>query len=984
MARYTYEFVHIGCVQHEIWFNRLRSILYAVDPNAFASLAILNRKWRRISDSSLLYAHHLARCPSFAVTQEPVSYAEGLQSLKRKLLSEARRNMFEIFLRPRRTLVKLISTSMSSSTAFPQGEAFRFSFSVSGQMILCISSSRIVVLDVTTESPTVRHELKTSRRPLDATILDDGSLLAVVSSRHQINVYTLSNEEPKLIQCLVLNDTPRALALSPSGGVLAIAYDDKIEVQALGEGVLTTDRRAVRCNGIDSIAFSSDGFMLLGSSASHQTRTVVSVAVPFYTGTDDDTSPSDAQVQMWTTQILFPDKIAGYTRACLLPLHGEGEDDWILGYDEQIKAFRAIRNNNANSGAIYFVGPVLENRAQEASPTIFPTVGNEGKLVALGFQDNGLWIYGVPDHLDVASPTNQTNGADSASDHAPTPSVETQSIPQDNRARLQQTISEPKILVSGHKMSDIPGITAARWIRYSHSTMNQVSKGLRLVTVAPGGVRPPTIGEEDVPVDGGRVLLLDFGRSAKDGEMVELSIEVGETQPKILKEPNSSMDTEVELERRRTRLHRGNTAPPRRSRNAARESFPSAVSNNQKLWPRHRRNSSHITGLPNNTTPNGASPLINPPSNNTQAPLHRAATAAATSRPRYNPPFPSDTQRRIPQIPHESDADNWIPPPPPYTREPEVPLPDHLRRTLLPVPTEPVQRTQDIPARVRRAQTTRFQAEVQANPSRSLPVLHRLNTITARVRRRDPETDDSVREQRTVPERTREGSFQTPQRPNASTTPTAPPPQTPRAQQAPVSANITHISPRMNPIPSSPPVSPRSRGPRRRVQTTSTTPSSQTDHVVSQAMAHNLMEPQPIVPNPGQQQQEEEETPTINHYPFSLSSPNLRVQRPQQNTYASEEIPPTPTARRTWYQRAPGRSQSQDIGQITTPETPTPGLYIPMIPPMHRRASTDPTLSTRSPSSAAANENWRRRIEEWNERTIHETSKKNRSKCAVM
>lgn len=145
------------------------------------------------------------------------------------------------------------------------------------------------------------------------------------------------------------------------------------------------------------------------------------------------------------------------------------------------------------------------------------------------------------------------------------------------------------------------------------------------------------------------------------------------------------------------------------------------------------------------------------------------------------------------------------------------------------------------------------------------------------------------------------------------------------------------------------------------------------------------MEPQPIVPNPGQQQQEEEETPTINHYPFSLSSPNLRVQRPQNNIYAPEEVPLTPTARRTWYQRAPnGRSQSQDIGQATTPATPTPGLYIPMVPPMHRRASTDPTLSTRSPSSAAANENWRRRIEEWNERTIHETSKKNRSKCVVM
>lgn len=246
---------------------------------------------------------------------------------------------------------------MSSSTASPQGEAFRFSFSVSGQMILCLSSSRIVVLDVSTESPIVRHELKTTRRPLDATILDDGSLLAVISSKHQINIYTLTDQESQLIQCLALNDTPRALALSPTGGVLGIAYDDRIEVQAIGEGVLTTDRRAVRCSGVDSIAFSSDGFMLLGSSSNSRTSAVVSITVPFYTGTEDDTSPNDAQVRMWTTQILFPNILRGYTRACLLPLHGDGEDDWVLGYEAQNKAFRAVRISNTNSGTVYFENP---------------------------------------------------------------------------------------------------------------------------------------------------------------------------------------------------------------------------------------------------------------------------------------------------------------------------------------------------------------------------------------------------------------------------------------------------------------------------------------------------------------------------------------------------------------------------------------------------------------------------------------------------
>lgn len=975
--------IHTGCVQSEIWFNRYRSIFYTVDPNAFASLALLNRKWRRISDSPTLYAHHLARCPSFSVARGHVSRSDGLESLKRRFFTEARRNTFDAFFRPRETLIKLISNSMSSSTAFPQGEAFRFSFSVSGQMILCISSSRIVVLDVSTESPVVRHELKTSRRPLDATILDDGSLVAVVSSSHQINIYTLSNEESKLIQCLVLNDTPRALALAPTGGVLAIAYDDRIEMQTLGEGVLTTDRRAVRCNGVDSIAFSSDGFMLLGSSTTSERRTVVSVTVPFFTGTEDDTSPSDAQVRMWTTQILFPDTIEGYTRACLFPLLGE--DDWILGYDEQIGAFKAIRANNASSGATYFLGPLSENGLQELSPTMIPTADSKGELVALGFQDGGIWVYGVPCPFDDALSGGQTHGI--VSDHAPTRPIDTQSIPRDNRLRLQQTLKKPNVLIDGHKMSDIPGITAARWVRYSHSTVDPVPKGLRLVAVAPGGVQPPTIGEEDVPVDGGRVLLLDFGRSTEDGEMIEMNIELGEAEPKILKEPNASMDTEVELERRRTRLHSGNTTAPRRLRSAGtRESYPAASSGtSQKLWPRHRRNSSY-SSFSNNPGPNGPTPET--PYNNNQPrsrdTLHRVATAAAsTTRGRHYP-------RHINfQIPHESDADSWAPPPPPYTREPDAPLPEHLRRTLLPVSTEPVRRVEDASSRVRRSQSTRLESMVQDDPSRARPTLHRLNTITgsrlaARMRRliREPESSGPYMGQRHTLQYIREGTLgHSPQSPEGPT-------ETPisHLQQAPAIpgealANTPQAMPQPNPVSTSPPVSPRTTDPTF-VQPLST-PSNQTEHLVSQAMAYNLMESQSPMPNA-----EAPEAAMPTHYPFSFSSPNLRVRErrqeqerePRHNPQpGTDAVPLTPTERRTWYQRVPnGRSRSQDLRQVTTPN-PNPGIAT-----LNRRVSTDPTLSTRTPSSAAANENWRRRIEEWNEQTIYETSKKNRNKCEIM
>ncbi|GES66090.1 F-box domain protein [Aspergillus terreus] len=689
---------------HRLPRTVIENILYIVDANTFASLALLNRKWRRISDSSSLYAHQLSRCPSYALTQKATSASPGaahtndLARLKRDFLAEIRRNAFEVFLRPRTTLIKLISTSMSSSTAFPQGEAFRFSFSPNSLLILCLSSSRIVVLDVTSDPAVVRHELKTWRRPLHATILDDGSILAIASSSHQVNIYSLSNDEARHIQDLKLTDVPQALALSPTGGVLAIAYSDRIEVQAIGETALVTERRAVRCAGVNSMSFSPDGVMLLGSCEDAQHAGLVTISVPFFTEPDAESSPRDAQIRMWTTQILFPDIIQGYSHACLLPLHTEGDGNWILGFDKEVAAFRAVGAGNINSGTVYFTSPIAENGLEESAPNMPPTVDCTGELAALGFHESGIWIYGIPDRLDIA-PVSTQSAASEIVTGEPSDSEATTFTdpPQDNLTRLQESITRPKMIISGHKLSDMSGVTAIRWVGDSNLMVGH----RRLVAVAPGGVRPPTIGDEDVPVDGGRVLLLDFKRSTNNGSLTEMSIEIGEAQPKMLHEPNSSLDTEVELERRRTRLHRRNDNLRMRG---ARESYPAATSIAQTHSFQRRRNSSVLSTSSNGLGEDETLQGLDMPYDNTQPrsrdTLRRAATAAAASRGRYNPRYRDESRRiydsrAVPpifQIPHESDADNWVPPPPPYSREPDAPLPEHLRRTLLPSRTEPVQR----------------------------------------------------------------------------------------------------------------------------------------------------------------------------------------------------------------------------------------------------------------------------------------------------
>ncbi|KAJ5095738.1 hypothetical protein NUU61_005094 [Penicillium alfredii] len=851
----------------------IERILYVADANTFASLALLSRAWRHASDSPSLYAYHLSRCPSLSWTSGSIaaSAETDLQILKRQFIEEVRRNAFDVFMRPRRTLVRLISSSMSSSTAFPQGEVFRFSFSAKGQLVLCISSSRIVVLSVVTDPVTVKHELKTRRRPLGATIRDDGSLLAVLSSSHRVNIYRLSDDEAKHIQTITLNDAPRDLKFSPAGSVLALSFEDSIEVHAVGESALATDRRAVRCLRVDALTFSSDSSMLLGSPSAPDQNGIVTITAPFYTETGTDASPEEVQMRMWTTQILFPETISGFTHACLVSGHEESEDSWILAYDRQLAAFRAIQMNNADAGVVYFASPFLREESREMQPNMTPATDDAGELVALGFQNSELWIYGVPGRLDppVTSSNAGTRNEISGSHHSRSP--------RDNLAQLQKIVQHPKFLIRGRRVTDMAGITTAQWV---------TSPNRRLVAVAPGGVRPQIFGEEDVPVDGGRMLLLDFERSTRDGETHELDIEVGETAPKMLLEPNSSMDTEVELERRRTRLHRGDTDIAALAHRMSRPPLPEISRTASTAIPHLRRNSMAISpdemGHPDLPYDN-----LQPRSRDT---LHRSATAAAATRERYDPRYRNNPSRR--HIPHESDADNWIPPPPPYTRNADQPLPTHLQETLL--PRRPIECSNDA---MQRAQTTRVPRTTQARPRPQSAILQRLGTITSTRRGRRnstlaPEPDSTQPITRGPAPNGNHGNDW--RRPNT----TAPP-------VPPINYPYQHPTLAMHPAEPQQPISALNWG-------------------AEAAEFGNTFAP------------------------YSMSSPNLlHTLQPHGNFHglASPEDETIPERQRSF----------------------------------RRRVSTEPT-SLPPPE----NQEWRRRIQEWNENTIRERSRKRRSKCIVM
>ncbi|KAK8020771.1 hypothetical protein PG990_005909 [Apiospora arundinis] len=700
----------------------IEQILRLTDPDSFASLILLNSNWRRISQQAHLYAYHLSRCPSYSASHNGIPSSldkngdDALPKLRRLFAREVKRNLFEAYLRPRTTTIKLVSNSISSSSV-PGGEGMQFSSSPRGYHILAYNSSRIYVLDMRGPELVVERELKIMRRPVAACTLDDASLLAVLSSDMQVDVYDLCQHPPKRTQSLILDNPPRTIALSPCGSVLAAAYEGGIEVSSLHTGALPTDRRAVKCDGVDSLAFSFDGTQLLGTTTVAQPPNTVILTAPYY---DPGSHMGENNISaLWTTSILFPNTSRDCSHAVLLQESSSEEASWTFTYDSSFETFRAVRIDDLRNGTTYFTGPIPNASTQSTLvPCTLPAASYCGDLVSAGFENRDVWIYGIPEDLEAVPETTSNSSSESGvpglNRRNSSLSVRTPS------SRLQETnggrVPQWQILcdkyrntfVSGRKVTALEGVSTVKWVAdYGTSSMQE-----RLV-VAARGVQPakPITEEDGIDfVDGGRITILDYDYGTNDGETVDVTIEVGTQEPEALEEEHRDMDTEVAIVRRRTVAQRRGGG-----RSGVMRSTPLAMSQSESLLrpPVARDGDDDDPLVPrrigvSNSQANTSTASHNEPEDATleeaqealDAPyahasprsgptLRRAATAAAVNR-RLHPSAASNGHiqyRRADgraEHPHESDADNWVPPPPPYSKEDPGDTPAFLRAPAIP------------------------------------------------------------------------------------------------------------------------------------------------------------------------------------------------------------------------------------------------------------------------------------------------------------
>jgi len=689
----------------------IRRILLSADPNGFASLLLLNSKWRAVSQRPHLYRHHLAQCASFLSSHDdlPAANEQNLPVLRRLFVREAKRNLFDAYLRPNETVIKLVSNSISSSSC-PGGEGMQFGASPSGSQFLAYNSSRIYVIDVRGEGLQVKRELRILRRPVSACITDDASLLAVLSTEMQVDLYDLTTKPPRRKHSIILDNSPRTIAISSCGTVLAAAYDGGIEVSSLHQGALATDRRAVKCDAVDALAFSLDGSQILGTTIHSPSPSTVVLTAPYY---DPGSQLAESNLSaMWTTSILFPNTSRDCSHAILLQDGSHGEAEWTFTYDRSFETFRAVRLDDLRNGTTYFTGPVPKATSQsKLLPCTLPASTHYGELVSAGFQGNEVWVYGVPGDLDAVPEVAASESSAGSSALGRHNSVQS-SLSRNASTRGQdgdgERVPQWQVLcdklrnnfVAGWKIAEVAGISNVKWVAdFASSSCKE-----RLV-VAARGVSGPRLAtdEEDIDfVDGGRICLLDFDYGLVNGCRTEITIEVGTDDAEVLEEEKRDMETEVAIVRRRTVAQRrgGRTALLRAATSAGQEpplprlNLPEDDDDDDPLVPRTIGKHPASQQPAANLTEEGDFASIeeqealdapyahaSPRSGTT---LRRAATAAAVNRrlnPRTADGRPIEYRRADGrgEHPHESDADNWVPPPPPYQKDDPVDLPAFLR-----------------------------------------------------------------------------------------------------------------------------------------------------------------------------------------------------------------------------------------------------------------------------------------------------------------
>lgn len=596
------------------------------------------------------------------------------------------------------TIITLTSISASSS-AFP--ESFGLSASPKGRWIVAYSSGALYIIPTARLTAPENHcrAFRLRRKPMTVVINDIGHF-AILSSVYKVDVYRCGDGTiPSLsspvvnVQSIQLHSGARTIALSTNGQLIAAGSEIGVEIVSLGlpEGY---NRRQIQSGSVETMTFSEDqkSLLITGSARSTRNSTILSIAINFEQAMMEDEADDDQAIpveQLWISQLIFPEHLLA-RQSVFLPDPSNGQVSELLAYDRAMDRFGIFDTvlKQFNGKALSVPDNVIwrnGGRYEDTGPGV--TCNGSRVAVAVRLDDSSeVWIY--------QTPTEWRDEDGPMVDNAP--------------------VERVKLTIQANGASE--AIHALKWIEHPGST---ITKLLALINTFATSV-PEDMEATSSTAASGKMILLDFVPTSSTSQTgphaVSLDLDAYHLN-EVIAEEQVELDHEIDLVRRRTQIQRSQhpqrsraphaireaslTSAPRLRRAVSTSSGHGQTGVSQDIFlhssqlPRRRSFSSVSDAGEDNEV--GATMRIEEPYSQTaprsQFMLNRAATVAQHA-PVIRTPALGQTDRSyddrradgLREIPHESDADNWVPPPPPYTASPDRPGPNAIS---LPIQTIP-------------------------------------------------------------------------------------------------------------------------------------------------------------------------------------------------------------------------------------------------------------------------------------------------------
>ncbi|KAF2766860.1 hypothetical protein EJ03DRAFT_329751 [Teratosphaeria nubilosa] len=565
--------------------------------------------------------------------------------------------------RPRIHIIKLVSEVATASAGFPGGEAFGFSISPGGRRIAVYNSARLYVLQTAALPVGISQDYALKRRPLAVEVVDDGDVMAILADAHTINVYDLGHHRLRRTKTMKLDFPSNCIALAPSGGLLAAAYEGGVEIFSLDPSALPTDRRAIRSQRMDRLAFSEDGSTLLGTTTRINVSSTVVVSVPIFPAAPNGRPTHEELKEAWCSELLHPENIRNSSHATFMRDTRQPCNDRLFAWNGLADTFGILNVANLEYGNVDFpvvISPPLSTcGGLGAAIHSCPAIDEYGDTVAMIVNDRTIRLYIVP-------PT----------------------------ANDDENILEAHSI--DHELDEGYGcpFSEARWVYSSASVslpMHHHNVRGRLIVTSPGGVVEQRMSEEYVDdIEGGRIIMFDFDPQFAGQPGQTFSLTLGKSPPQMLEEEEADVVEQVALVRRRTvnqnrgvGLSQGPTSLGRaastynrdRSLRAPSPAFGGHHANRRSMLSIGSLPSEATRSLPDLLEANEASEVLEEPFQPGAPRSHASLQRAASNAQRFRFQMLEErTQQRA-----STDSHGTFLPLPEYTEEPNAPLPSRFR-----------------------------------------------------------------------------------------------------------------------------------------------------------------------------------------------------------------------------------------------------------------------------------------------------------------